>query len=113
MAESLAVLKSESLTESYIQANGLLPILFSDKWDQAHREWKSGNQSSSDAVGGESLFQGKHQNRHDRLLSRLVRLTITWKDPQLAARWANGLVEMANSQLRGRAIRSLNEGLHS
>ena len=105
VAESLAVLKSESLTESYIQANGLLPILFSDKWDQAHREWKSGNQKTVPTLWEASrFFKENIRTVTTDYLSRLVRLTITWKDPQLAARWANGLVEMANSQLRGRAI---------
>ncbi|MGI0133419.1 MAG: GNVR domain-containing protein, partial [Candidatus Micrarchaeaceae archaeon] len=34
----------------------------------------------------------------------LVTLTITWKDPALAAAWANGLVRYTNDYLRGRAL---------
>jgi uncharacterized protein involved in exopolysaccharide biosynthesis len=31
-------------------------------------------------------------------------LTVTWKDPELAAKWANGLVRMANEYARDRVV---------
>jgi len=34
----------------------------------------------------------------------LVTLSITWNDPNIAAKWANGLVRMANDYLRDQAI---------
>ena len=36
--------------------------------------------------------------------SGLITLSITWKDPQVAANWANDLVKQLNEQLREQAI---------
>ena len=38
--ESVAVLESESLTETFIKDNNLLPVLFADKWDAGANHWK-------------------------------------------------------------------------
>jgi len=37
--------------------------------------------------------------------TELVTLAITWKDPVLAAKWANGLVALTNTVMRDRAVR--------
>jgi uncharacterized protein involved in exopolysaccharide biosynthesis len=34
----------------------------------------------------------------------LIELSVRWKSPDVAAAWANGLVAMANEQIRARAI---------
>ena len=39
-AESVAVLKSEALTEGYIRDNNLLPVLYPKLWDAAGKRWK-------------------------------------------------------------------------
>jgi uncharacterized protein involved in exopolysaccharide biosynthesis len=33
-----------------------------------------------------------------------ITLTVEWKRPGMAAAWANGLIDMANAELQGRAI---------
>jgi len=38
--EAIATLRSRELTMSYIEKNGLLPILFHDRWDSAAKKWK-------------------------------------------------------------------------
>ena len=39
-SEAVETLKSRALTSSYIQSNGLLPILFADRWDSSQNTWK-------------------------------------------------------------------------
>ncbi|MDP9065178.1 MAG: Wzz/FepE/Etk N-terminal domain-containing protein [Pseudomonadota bacterium] len=104
-AESIAVLQSEALTERYIKENDLLPVLYDSKWDAVKHTWKSG---ASDEIP--TLWKAnQYFRRHIRNVSTdsktgLTTLTIVWKDPREAARWANGIVSMTNDYLRGRAI---------
>ena len=105
-AESIAVLQSESLTESYIQQKGLLQVIFKDKWDAAKNDW-----ITHDPKIMPTLWKG--YRKFDKSIRKvvtnpkngLVTLTITWTDPKLAAAWANDLVRMANDELRDKAIR--------
>jgi capsular polysaccharide biosynthesis protein len=104
-AESLAVLKSETLTESYIQENGLLPILYPKKWDSVRQSWKLPDQASKPTLWeANRYFREYIRTVSSDYLSQLVRMTISWDDPQLAAKWANGLVALANDRLRARAL---------
>jgi len=41
---------------------------------------------------------------HDEKLKGTTTITIDWRDPAIAARWANDFVALANDLLRGRAI---------
>ena len=104
--ESVAVLQSELLTEAYIKTQNLLPILrdkpllpFLDRWtsrDKDHEPtlWKA-NQ----------FFKKNVRSVIDDKSTGLITLKITWKDPHLAAKWANDLVRITNTYLRDKAIR--------
>jgi capsular polysaccharide biosynthesis protein len=105
-AESLAVLQSEALTEKYIRDNDLLPILFQDKWDSSTAKWKVSDPGKVPTVWkGNEFFRD-----HVRLVvtspkTSIVTLSISWRDPYLAAKWANDLVDVANDYLRLNAIK--------
>ena len=102
--ESVAVLQSQLLTENYIRANNLLPVLFSDKWDAVKGRWKVGDKDYVPSLwGGNEKFKDIRLVTEDRDTG-LITLTITWKDPVVAARWANGLVAAANVYLRDKAV---------
>jgi capsular polysaccharide biosynthesis protein len=103
-AESLALLQSEWLTDRYIQENHLLPVLFASKWDA-----KAGTWNVTDPEKIPQLWDGNRAFKKIRLVADdpktgLVKLTVTWKDPKVAARWANDLVKMTNEESRARAI---------
>jgi uncharacterized protein involved in exopolysaccharide biosynthesis len=102
--EALEVLQSEALTEKYIADGQLLPVLYPDKWDPQRHAWR---------VSGRQVPTLWRANRYfDRSIRKvtispktgLVTLTITWSDPQQAARWANDLVRLTNDYLRGKAL---------
>jgi capsular polysaccharide biosynthesis protein len=104
-AETLAVLKSEVLTEEYIKNNNLLPILYSSKWDAEHNTWRSMNPEAIPTLWKANRFF----DQNIRVVTTdaktgLVTMRITWKDPQQAAQWANDLVKLTNDYLRKKAL---------
>jgi uncharacterized protein involved in exopolysaccharide biosynthesis len=104
-AEALAILQSEALTQKYIADNNLLTVLFSDKWDSVAEKWKVGSREPVPTLWkANRLFEQRIRTVVDDKKSGMVKLTITWTDPQLAAKWANDLVALTNSYLRNKAI---------
>ncbi len=104
-AESVAVLQSETLTEKYIRDNNLLPILFQNKWDASTARWKVTDPSKVPTVWkGNEFFREQVRLVATNPKTGLVTLTINWRDPVLAAKWANDLVKITNDYLRGKAI---------
>jgi uncharacterized protein involved in exopolysaccharide biosynthesis len=103
--ESVAILQSEALTERYIRENNLLPILYSSKWDAAHSRWTVSDPNSIPTLWKANEFFRKNvRSIITDAKTGLVTLKVTWKDPAVAANWANGLVAMANDYERDRAI---------
>jgi len=101
--EAVAVLQSELLTEAYIKAQNLLPILFENTKtsffgkpndpDRAPTLWKGNRNFKS------------HRSVTEDKSTGLITLKISWKDPQLASKWANDLVRITNTYLKDKAIR--------
>jgi uncharacterized protein involved in exopolysaccharide biosynthesis len=100
--ESLAVLQSEQLTESYIRDNNLLPILFWRDWDAQSQRWTRDDPPT--VWKGNQYFKKNVRQVTDDKKSGMVIMTIRWHDAQLAAKWANDLVKITNSFLRSKAI---------
>lgn len=103
--EDVAVLKSELVTQQYIQNNDLMPILFAKYWDPVDRRWKVANPAKAPTLWkAYKLFNQNVRQVTDDAKTGMIVLTVTWKDPKLAAQWANGLVALTNSYLRAKAI---------
>jgi uncharacterized protein involved in exopolysaccharide biosynthesis len=102
--EALAVLGSRELFDVYATRENLLPILFASKWDSANRRWLVEGSSIPTLRRGYRLFsRGIRDIELDRR-SGIVTFSITWKDRTLAMKWARDLVNLANAQLRARAM---------
>lgn len=103
--EALAVLESEILTARFIESRNLLPVLFSDQWDSAANRWKNPDPKAVPTLwSGTRYFQRKVRKVITNPRTGLVTMTITWKDPEQAALWANELVALTNEHMRNRAI---------
>ena len=103
--ESISVLESAALTEQYIRENNLLPELFHRDWDAAHRRWKDSSPRTIPTLWkANRLFKGKVRSVETDAKTGLITLKISWRNPVLAANWANGLVAMTNDYLRDKAI---------
>jgi uncharacterized protein involved in exopolysaccharide biosynthesis len=103
--EAIALLQSRYLTEMFIEQNDLLPVLFPKSWDAKNARWISGDPKKIPTLWkGEIQFKKIRSVVQDPKTS-LVTVSITWRDPVLAAKWANGLVALTNKLTRDRAIR--------
>jgi uncharacterized protein involved in exopolysaccharide biosynthesis len=86
----LATLTSRKFLQVFIEKNKLQPILSS----------KEDLLTNHDAI---SLFKSTLSVAEDKKTG-LITLSISWKEPILAAQWANDLVKQLNEQLREQAI---------
>lgn len=103
-AQSLATLKSRVFTDAFIRKHGLMPILFEPLWDPVRKAW---NVSDPDDVPtawkAYDRFDSLRQIDEDAQTG-LVTVTVDWSDAQLAAQWANELIDEVNETLRQRAV---------
>ncbi|MFO1409002.1 MAG: Wzz/FepE/Etk N-terminal domain-containing protein [Steroidobacteraceae bacterium] len=109
-AESLALLKSRTVLEMLIADQNLLPQLFANKWDAAHKQWRVGVKQPTIGQAVEVLRLRVYQVRED-IKSGLVTIRVDWTDREAAARWANRLVEIANEEARRRTIQDASNAL--
>jgi uncharacterized protein involved in exopolysaccharide biosynthesis len=104
-AETVAVLQSRALTERYISENNLLPLLYPRAWDSQRHTWNVTDPTKRPTLWkANQYFRGKVREVTTENKTGLVTMAIKWRDPHLAADWANGLVRMTNDYLRGKAI---------
>jgi uncharacterized protein involved in exopolysaccharide biosynthesis len=104
-SESIAVLQSEAITEKYIAENNLMPVLFERQWDKNTGKWKPMSAKRMPTLWkANDYFKKRVRSVVSETKTGLVTLTITWKDAQTAAKWANDLVALTNDYLRGKAI---------
>jgi uncharacterized protein involved in exopolysaccharide biosynthesis len=102
--EALAVLTSRQFTDAFISDTNLLPILFSKKWDSASNRWKGPPDKQPTASAGFRYFDRSVRSVTQDKKTGLISLQIDWKDPNLAALWANELVNRLNAEMQRRAI---------
>jgi uncharacterized protein involved in exopolysaccharide biosynthesis len=102
-SESVAMLQSEALTERYIEKNGLLQVIYRKQWDGAKQAWVDPNDHPT-LWKANRYFKKSLRTVSTDLKTGIITLTIKWKDPALAADWANGLVNMTNEYMRNKAI---------
>ena len=104
-AESVAVLESDELTEKYIRDNNLLPVLYPKLWDPAGHKWRVSDPDDVPTLWkATERFKKQIRSVKTDIRTGLVTLTVAWRDPVIAATWANGLVRMTNDYLRTKAI---------
>ena len=89
---------------SFINQESLKPALFQRKWDLEKKKWKDTNDVPSDWEAFEVFDRDMRFVQLDRKTG-LVTLAVEWKDPSLAAKWANDLVKHVNDRLRTEAIK--------
>lgn len=103
-AEAVATLQSAALTERYIREGNLLPVLFSDRWDPKLQRWDVQDPRHVPTLWKGNQYFGKLRKIEQNARTGLVTLTITWRDPLVAAQWANDLVRLTNEYMQDKAI---------
>jgi uncharacterized protein involved in exopolysaccharide biosynthesis len=102
--EALALLQSRFLTEMFIEQNNLLPILYPTIWDANTGRWKTNDPKVIPTLWKAEVRFKKIRSVVQDAKTGLVTMSITWRDPVLAAKWANALVTLTNKQMRDKAI---------
>jgi uncharacterized protein involved in exopolysaccharide biosynthesis len=90
--EALAVLESRRLAEAFVEQHGLKEPLL---------EGRGSEQTLWYAV---ERFEDAIMTIRTDPLRRITTVSIDWRDPTVAAEWANGFVSLANESLRERAL---------
>jgi len=93
-SEALAVLESKDFSRSFIVDQNLLPLLL---------EGSDLGEKKSDIRDAVAVFESVRSVTEDGKAG-LVIVSIRWKDPDIAAEWANALVKRLNDRLRARAL---------
>lgn len=100
--EAIATLKSRNFTYKLIKDENLMQVFFEDAWDEKSKQWFDVDKPPT---------MWKAYEKFDSIRSvtldsntGLYTLSIDWKDPEIAAEWANKLVTRINNKLRHEAI---------
>ncbi len=100
------MMRSREFTEGFIRDGDLLPRLFYKRWDAAAGRWQGPQEKWPTLAQGYRFFDQRVRQVSRDKVTGLITLDIEWRDPQLAAQWANDLVARLNAEMRERAIKS-------
>jgi uncharacterized protein involved in exopolysaccharide biosynthesis len=103
-AEPLAVLKSHFLAQQFIVENNIIDIFYTPTALRQRILQFFGLRKKPTLWKATEYFDQKIVRVTQDTKTGLITLSVTWRDPKVAAAWANGLIQMANRQLRDKAI---------
>ena len=104
LEKTVATLESRKFLSQYIDRKKLLPVLFEEIWDAESQSWLVQTQEDEPTQQKAVETFKSILSVDDVKNSGMIRLSIYWKDPTIAAEWANDLVKQLNEQLRNKAI---------
>jgi uncharacterized protein involved in exopolysaccharide biosynthesis len=104
LQETLAVLRSRSFTEAFVEENNLLPVLFAESWNQTTDAWQAEIEDPPSLDDAVRLIDKNIRFIEVDDISGIIQVHVEWSDRFLAAKWANALVEQLNRMIRERAI---------
>jgi uncharacterized protein involved in exopolysaccharide biosynthesis len=99
----LATLETRVFLKKFIDEKNLLPVIFEDFWDADSNSRKLPIDHEAFTTE-DGIYLLRRATGVNQVKSGLITLSISWKDPKVAAQWANDLVKQLNEQLREQAI---------
>lgn len=109
-AEWYATLASPGFARDYIVRNNLMPILFYKSWDPMAQRWRPDRKKPKLEDGVKKFTEDVVTLAEDKKTG-IVTVTVEWYSPELAARWANGMIDTVNERLRGQATRTAQQSI--
>lgn len=104
-AEYLALLQSRRILAEFIRRGKVMPLLFPNRWDSKLSSWRrSAWRRPPTEADAEEHFRNNIMTVVEDKKTGLVSVRIDWRDPVLAATWANGVVALLNEQVRQQAV---------
>ncbi|MDP6415209.1 MAG: Wzz/FepE/Etk N-terminal domain-containing protein [Gammaproteobacteria bacterium] len=109
VTEGIATLGSPNFTIEFIADKNLLPVLFSNLWDAENEEWDV--DSKEDIPTLEDGYYYFDESIREIIVedNGLILMSIEWKNPVIAADWANELISRLNEKMRTGAITEANK----
>jgi len=110
--EALAILRSRAFAQQLIADEGMMPHLFASKWDKQKSKWKE--LDPRDIPTQDDAFEVFDKRLRTILEDRdrgLITVRVEWRDRQLAARWANLMIQRVNEQMRARRLTEIRNNL--
>lgn len=134
--QTLVILDSQTFLQHFIATENVLPVLYPRQWDAVNKRWHpdetfwgrigaalqtargwlsadarpASRDGAPDAWEAYRLFKHLITTETDKR-THLVTLTVGWKEPLIAAAWANELVRRLNEETRARAVAEANANL--
>ena len=104
-SEPLAVLKSREFAQAFIEQQRLMPILFAENWHAKVLDWLGlSSAKHRDIRDGVKYFIENVRSVQEDKKTGLITLAVEWRDPSLAAQWANQMADQVNDSMRSRAL---------
>ena len=97
----LATLETRVFLEKFVEEKNLLPVIFEEFWDSASNSWTL-PVDKKPFITADGVNPLRNAIEVDK--SSLISLSVSWKDPEVAAQLANDLVKHLNKLLREQAI---------
>lgn len=101
--DAIAVLRSRDFAGTFIEQFNLLPVFFPGAWDAASEDWFT-DADRPNLRDGVKYFSENIRTVNEDRDTGLITLAVRWKEPHLAAEWANALVEQLNDRMRQKAL---------
>ena len=125
---ALITLQSRRFISYFVNQQNIKPMLFDDRWDKQTGTWNDNSGSllstlknfilprdsatpASDLAPGEPTLLETYKLFTDEVMtvskddeSGVISVQVDWKDPRVAAEWANALVARLNAEIRQNAI---------
>lgn len=108
--EMLAILSSRGFARDFITRENLMPELFAERWDADAKRWKVGK-SPPTLESAVDRFVTSVRNVSEDKKTGVVTVSVKWYSPELAARWANRMVDLINERARADAISSAEQSI--
>jgi uncharacterized protein involved in exopolysaccharide biosynthesis len=101
----IATLKSRIFLKEFIKKNSLMSVFFEDIWDNQRGSWiLEEDQKPPSVYEACKFFNENVMSVSENKDSGIISLKISWKDPELAAEWANSIVSDVNTYIREKKI---------
>jgi uncharacterized protein involved in exopolysaccharide biosynthesis len=98
------VLRSRQFGDDFIQNLHLMPQLYPKLWDPATNGWRAGVEHPPTIGKAFNYFDKKIRTVIEDNKTGLITVQVDWRDPTVAAAWANEIVRRLNAKMRDREI---------
>lgn len=109
--EAIAILESRLFVRDFIVEKVPLSALFPDDWDASAQTWRQELESPPTLNDGVRYFLEDVMVVRRLTKGQALKIGITWRDRELAAQWANELIDRLNATMRERALQSAEQSL--